>query len=163
RRAGPVPREGRRRRRGGACLSPAPAVVPRDPAARPAEGDPRGAGALRCRAPREGPGAAQQRERAGEGAAAAPRPAAAPAGGGGDLQERVWWLLGATCAGSIGVLALLYRRVRRSNHALESTNEQLLVQSERDPLTGLPNRRHFQAAMQRLAADGTLAGTVFLV
>jgi diguanylate cyclase (GGDEF)-like protein len=80
-----------------------------------------------------------------------------------DLQQRLWWLLAATCVGSIAVLALLYRRVRRSNHALESTNRQLLVQSERDPLTGLPNRRHFQAAMQRLAADGTLAGTVFLV
>jgi diguanylate cyclase (GGDEF)-like protein len=81
----------------------------------------------------------------------------------GDLQQRLWWLLAATCVGSIAVLALLYRRVRRSNHALESTNRQLLVQSERDPLTGLPNRRHFQAEMQRLAADGTLAGTVFLV
>jgi diguanylate cyclase (GGDEF)-like protein len=80
-----------------------------------------------------------------------------------DLQQRLWWLLAATCAGSIGLLGLLYRRVRRSNHALESTNRQLLVESERDPLTGLPNRRHFQAAMQRLCADGTLAGTVFLV
>jgi diguanylate cyclase (GGDEF)-like protein len=80
-----------------------------------------------------------------------------------DLQERLWWLLAVTCIVSIAVLALLYRRVRRSNSALESTNRQLLAQSERDPLTGLPNRRHFQAAMQQLAVDGTLAGTVFLI
>jgi diguanylate cyclase (GGDEF)-like protein len=80
-----------------------------------------------------------------------------------DLQQRLWWLLAATFVMSIAVLALLYRRVRRSNRALESSNRQLLVQSERDPLTGLPNRRHFRAAMQQLAADGKLAGTVFLI
>jgi len=38
----------------------------------------------------------------------------------------------------------------------------LKVQAEIDPLTGLANRRHFQAAMRQLAADGKLAGTVFL-
>ncbi|HEX6707728.1 MAG TPA: GGDEF domain-containing protein [Albitalea sp.] len=80
-----------------------------------------------------------------------------------DLQQRLWWLLAATFVLSLAVLLLLYRRVRRSNRALESSNHQLLVQSERDPLTGLANRRHFQAAMKQLAADGKLAGTVFLV
>ena len=80
-----------------------------------------------------------------------------------DLQQRLWWLLAATFVLSFVVLVLLYRRVRRSNRALESSNYQLLVQSERDPLTGLANRRHFQAAMKQLAADGKLAGTVFLV
>jgi diguanylate cyclase (GGDEF)-like protein len=80
-----------------------------------------------------------------------------------DLQQRLWWLLAATFVLSFAVLVLLYRRVRRSNRALESSNHQLLVQSERDPLTGLANRRHFQAAMKQLAGDGKLAGTVFLV
>jgi diguanylate cyclase (GGDEF)-like protein len=80
-----------------------------------------------------------------------------------DLQQRLWWLLAATFVLSLGVLLLLYRRVRRSNRALETSNYQLLVQSERDPLTGLANRRHFQAAMKQLAADGKLSGTVFLV
>jgi diguanylate cyclase (GGDEF)-like protein len=37
------------------------------------------------------------------------------------------------------------------------------LQSERDPLTGLANRRHFQAVMRQLAADGKLSGTVFLI
>lgn len=81
----------------------------------------------------------------------------------GDLRQRLSWLLAAVFVLSVSVLLLLYRRVRRSNRALESTNYQLLVQSERDPLTGLANRRHFQAAMKQLAADGKLAGTVFLV
>ena len=81
----------------------------------------------------------------------------------GDLRQRLSWLLAAVVVLSVAVLLLLYRRVRRSNRALESSNYQLLVQSERDPLTGLANRRHFQAAMQQLAADGKLAGTVFLV
>jgi diguanylate cyclase (GGDEF)-like protein len=81
----------------------------------------------------------------------------------GDLQQRLSWLLAAVFVLSVAVLLLLYRRVRRSNRALESTNYQLQVQSERDPLTGLANRRHFQAAMKQLAADGKLAGTVFLV
>jgi diguanylate cyclase (GGDEF)-like protein len=80
-----------------------------------------------------------------------------------DLQQKLWWLLAATFVLSFIVLLQLYRRVRRSNRALESSNYQLLVQSERDPLTGLANRRHFQAAMKQLAADGKLAGTVFLV
>jgi len=80
-----------------------------------------------------------------------------------DLQQRLWWLLAATFVLSFVVLVMLYRRVRKSNRALESSNYQLLVQSERDPLTGLANRRHFQAAMKQLAADGKLSGTVFLV
>jgi diguanylate cyclase (GGDEF)-like protein len=42
-------------------------------------------------------------------------------------------------------------------------NEQLLDQSERDPLTGLANRRRFQAEMQQLAGDGRLHGSVFLI
>jgi diguanylate cyclase (GGDEF)-like protein len=80
-----------------------------------------------------------------------------------DLQQRLWWLLAATFVLSLVVLMVLYRRVRQSNQALETSNYQLLVQSERDPLTGLANRRHFQAAMKQLAADGKLAGTVFLI
>jgi diguanylate cyclase (GGDEF)-like protein len=80
-----------------------------------------------------------------------------------DLQQRLWWLFAATFVLSFSVVVLLYRRVRRTNQALESSNQQLLVQSERDPLTGLANRRHFQTAMKQIAADGKLNGTVFLV
>ena len=80
-----------------------------------------------------------------------------------DLQQQLWWLLAATFALSLAVVGLLYRRVRLTNRLLSTSNEQLKVQSERDPLTGLANRRHFQAAMRRLAEDGKLSGTVYLI
>jgi diguanylate cyclase (GGDEF)-like protein len=53
--------------------------------------------------------------------------------------------------------------VRRTNRLLSTSNARLKVQSERDPLTGLANRRHFQAAMHELADDGKLGGTVYLI
>ena len=80
-----------------------------------------------------------------------------------DLQQRLWWLVAAAFVLSFAVVALLYRRVRQTNRLLTSSNELLKVQSERDPLTGLANRRHFQAAMRQLANDGKLSGTVYLV
>ena len=80
-----------------------------------------------------------------------------------DLQQRLWWLLAVAFLLSFAVVALLYRRVRQTNRRLATSNEQLKVQSERDPLTGLANRRHFQAAMRRLAEDGKLSGTVYLI
>jgi diguanylate cyclase (GGDEF)-like protein len=81
----------------------------------------------------------------------------------GDLQQRLWWLLALVFMLSFATVTLLYRRVRRTNRLLSSSNDLLKVQSERDPLTGLSNRRHFQAAMRQRATDGQLAGTVFLV
>jgi len=80
-----------------------------------------------------------------------------------DLQQRLWWLLAATFVLSFAGVLLMARRVRRTNKALAHTNAQLKVQSERDPLTGLANRRFFQAAMKRMSVDGQLAGTVFLL
>ena len=64
---------------------------------------------------------------------------------------------------SFAIVTMLYRRVRETNRRLADSNDLLKDQSERDPLTGLANRRHFQAAMRRLAADGKLSGTVFLI
>ena len=80
-----------------------------------------------------------------------------------DLQQRLWALLGAASLLALAVVALLVRRVRRANLLLRSSNELLKVQSERDPLTGLANRRHFQTVMRQLAADGKFSGTVYLV
>jgi diguanylate cyclase (GGDEF)-like protein len=82
-----------------------------------------------------------------------------------DLQQRLWWLLAATFVLSLGVVAMLYRKVRRSNAALASTNQLLLVQSERDPLTGLANRRHFRealAARQEDEGDAFSGGLILL-
>ncbi len=80
-----------------------------------------------------------------------------------DLQQHLWWLLAAAFALSFAVVALLYRRVRQTNRQLSTSNEMLKVQGERDPLTGLANRRHFQTVMRRLADDGKLTGTVYLI
>ena len=60
------------------------------------------------------------------------------------LQQRVWWLLAAVFAGSFGVVAVLYRKLRTTNRLLAQKNTELSFQSSRDPLTALYNRRHFQ-------------------
>ena len=81
----------------------------------------------------------------------------------GDLQQRMGWLLAVAFVLSFAVVALLVRRVRQTNRLLSSSNELLKVQSERDPLTGLANRRHFQAVMRQLTDDGKLSGTLYLI
>jgi len=80
-----------------------------------------------------------------------------------ELQQRLWALAAAVGVLTLGIIVLLVQRGRRANALLASTNELLKVQSERDPLTGLANRRHLQQVMRRLAEDGRLAGTVFLM
>lgn len=80
-----------------------------------------------------------------------------------DLQLRLWLAVGA-CVVLLGVLlTLAYQRIRVSNQALARSNADLRRQGERDPLTGLANRRHFQTAIKRLAEQGKLQGTVFLI
>ncbi|MCV2352019.1 GGDEF domain-containing protein [Paucibacter sp. Y2R2-4] len=80
-----------------------------------------------------------------------------------DLQLRLW-LAVAACVVLLGVLlTLAYQRIRVSNQALARSNADLRRQGERDPLTGLANRRHFQTAIKRLAEQGKLQGTVFLI
>ena len=83
-----------------------------------------------------------------------------------DLTQRLWWLLAAVMALSIASVALLYRRVRKTHRHLAANHDQLRVQSERDPLTNLANRRHFLDVMARQdeghAAAG-FEGTLLLV
>jgi diguanylate cyclase (GGDEF)-like protein len=71
-----------------------------------------------------------------------------------DLEQRLW-IAGIT----FGVLLLavagvLLRRMRHINAQLQSSNALLKVASERDPLTGLANRRHLMAVMERSATAG---------
>ncbi|MED5620725.1 GGDEF domain-containing protein [Ideonella sp. BN130291] len=80
-----------------------------------------------------------------------------------ELHQRLWATGAALALLVLGVIVLLVQRGRRANQLLASTNELLKVQSERDPLTGLANRRHFQQALVALAADGRLAGTIYLL
>ena len=81
---------------------------------------------------------------------------------GRELQQRLWAL--ALLAGVLllGVVALLLRRMHQSNARLRSTNAELQAAGERDPLTGLANRRHFHAEMQRTAAAG-FDGSLLLI
>ncbi len=79
------------------------------------------------------------------------------------LEFRLWLLMGGCVLAAGALLLMAYRRVRRTNLALQSTNERLKVQSERDPLTGLANRRHFQAAIRQREEQDLLRGSVFLI
>jgi diguanylate cyclase (GGDEF)-like protein len=81
-----------------------------------------------------------------------------------DLQQRLW-AAGVTAGVLLlALVAVLLRRMRRSNTQLHSSNEQLKVASERDPLTGLANRRHLLAAMERSASAGSgFQGAMLLI
>ena len=80
-----------------------------------------------------------------------------------DLELKLWAALAGCIVLSAALLGLAYQRIRRTNAALASSNETLKIQSERDPLTGLANRRHFLGAVTRLADAGKLAGTDYLI
>jgi len=80
-----------------------------------------------------------------------------------DLQLQLQLALSGCVVLFAVLLGLAYQRIRKTNQALASSNEKLKIQSERDPLTGLANRRHFQAAIKELAKEGRLSGTVFLI
>ncbi|HEY0956644.1 MAG TPA: GGDEF domain-containing protein, partial [Roseateles sp.] len=80
-----------------------------------------------------------------------------------NLALALWAALGGCVAVSLGLLWQAFRRVRRTNEALAHSNASLQRQSETDPLTGLANRRHFQAAVKSLSGPEGLTGSVFLV
>ncbi|PND36239.1 hypothetical protein C1O66_21255 [Paucibacter aquatile] len=80
-----------------------------------------------------------------------------------DLQLQLWAAVGACVVLSAVLLGLAYQRIRKTNLALAHSNAALKVQGERDPLTGLANRRHFQTAIRRLAEHGQLRASVFLI
>jgi diguanylate cyclase (GGDEF)-like protein len=83
-----------------------------------------------------------------------------------DLRQRMWWLMLALMVLATVIVTLLYRRVRQTHRRLAASHAQLQVQSERDPLTGLANRRHFQHVMAKLAAQaegGGFEGALLLV
>jgi len=79
------------------------------------------------------------------------------------LTQRVWLLVALVMALSAALVVLLYRRVRETNRRLVASHAQLRVQSERDPLTNLANRRHFQSVMQQRGALRGFVGALLLV
>ena len=80
-----------------------------------------------------------------------------------DLLQRIWWLLAAVMVLAITLVVMFYRRVRETNRKLAANHVQLRAQSERDPLTNLANRRHFQAVMATLGAANGFEGALLLV
>jgi diguanylate cyclase (GGDEF)-like protein len=84
---------------------------------------------------------------------------------GRDLQQRLWAVGVLAGALLLAVVGLLVGRMRRSNAALTHSNAELKLVSERDPLTGLANRRHLQQVMQRDDANGGqgLDGALLLI
>ncbi|MFG6460625.1 diguanylate cyclase [Roseateles sp. DXS20W] len=80
-----------------------------------------------------------------------------------NLGLMLWAALGGCVAVSLGLLWQAFRRVRRANEQLAHSNASLQRQSETDPLTGLANRRHFQAAIKTLSGPEGLAAGVFLI
>ncbi|MDO9075797.1 MAG: diguanylate cyclase [Rubrivivax sp.] len=81
---------------------------------------------------------------------------------GRELQQRLWVLGLLAGVLLLAVVALLLRRMRQSNARLRSSNAELQAAGERDPLTGLANRRHFQAVMQQTAAV-SFEGSLLLI
>ena len=80
-----------------------------------------------------------------------------------DLLQRLWWLLAGVMLLAITLVTMLYRRVRETNQRLAASHVQLQVQSERDPLTSLANRRHFQAVLAGLGNTQGFEGVLLLV
>jgi diguanylate cyclase (GGDEF)-like protein len=80
------------------------------------------------------------------------------------LTRRLWALGAGVLALLTALLLLLVRRVRDSNRALEHSRARLRVQTERDALTGLSNRRHFQAVLQaEKAPSGSFQGALLMI
>jgi len=61
-----------------------------------------------------------------------------------EQERRVWWSLAGLFALSFVVVTVLYRKLKTTNQLLGQKNAELGIQSTRDPLTGLYNRRYFQ-------------------
>ncbi|RZL35759.1 MAG: GGDEF domain-containing protein [Rubrivivax sp.] len=80
-----------------------------------------------------------------------------------NLALTLWAALGGCVAVSLGLLWQAFRRVRRTNQALVSSNASLKRQSETDVLTGLANRRHFQSAIEGLSGPDGLKATMLLI
>ena len=69
------------------------------------------------------------------------------------LQQRLWGLLVTLFAASFVVVTILYRKLHITNRLLAQRNAELSVQSSRDPLTALYNRRYFQNFMNAAGAQ----------
>jgi len=80
-----------------------------------------------------------------------------------ELQQRVWLLGAGLLLSGLLSIGLLYRRVRDANRKLAESNRLLKVRSERDPMTGLFNRRYLHEAMRARGANSAFVGGLVLL
>jgi diguanylate cyclase (GGDEF)-like protein len=78
------------------------------------------------------------------------------------LQIKQWTAGGVACLLLLALVGALARRLRVRNQMLSVSNEQLRLQAEIDPLTGLSNRHHLQGVMAERPGRG-LEGTLYLL
>lgn len=79
------------------------------------------------------------------------------------LQQWVWRLLAVLLVLALMLVVVGLKRLRASNRQLAGVNAQLRLQSERDPLTGLANRRHVQAVVRHADGESAFKGTLMLI
>lgn len=80
-----------------------------------------------------------------------------------DLTLRIWLLLFALLGVLLLLGALVYSRLRGRERLLSERRERLRRETELDPLTGLGNRRAFEARMRDLAESASPAGALLLI
>jgi diguanylate cyclase (GGDEF)-like protein len=78
-----------------------------------------------------------------------------------NLQLGLWALIGGCVLVGAALVVQALRRARNTNARLAVRNAALKRQSESDPLTGLSNRRHFQAVMRQHGPE--IQGSLFLI
>lgn len=79
------------------------------------------------------------------------------------VMQKVWAAAAVVLLLAMGLVALLYRRVRRINRRLAHNHTVLRAQSQRDPLTGLANRRALHDRARALGLQHDFTGALLLV
>lgn len=79
------------------------------------------------------------------------------------LLQKVWAAAAMVLLLAMALVALLYKRVLSINRSLAHNHAFLRAQSQRDPLTGLANRRGLQEAVSSRGADAHFSGALLLV
>lgn len=80
-----------------------------------------------------------------------------------ELLHRLWALGLAVLALALAVVGMMIKRGRDINRKLQQTEALLRVQSERDALTGLANRRHLRAVLELAVPQQAFRGALLLL
>jgi diguanylate cyclase (GGDEF)-like protein len=78
------------------------------------------------------------------------------------LEMKLWAVAGVSALLLLAALASFASRLRMRNRQLSDSNEQLRIQAEVDPLTGVANRHHLHGIMASQPGRG-FEGTLYLI